>query len=352
MSWPINHHRPGDSVNYPRNCWWVAGFSKDIGHEPVGCWMLDSPVVLYRTQDGAVVAMDDRCPHRWAPLSKGKLIEDRIECPYHGIQFEPDGSCAKIPTQTTILPKCKVKTYPVIESPPFVWLWLGDPGRISECDPPADLSWAERKDWSIASGRLRMAGNYMQLHDNVMDLTHFGFVHRDTLGQLDWVKPPKVKLTGSTVHFRQEFTDRPLSDFHRQITGTPPDLPASRFATDGTWVTPALHLATETIEFDNPGAGEVDTYIMEVVHAVTPLGMTEYEYHFLVGWNVDLPAELREALTPGIVSVFSQDKELLEAIDRTVSRDSRGADLDEIHLKSDTPQLHARRKLQELMDRE
>src|SRR5690606_39678277 len=58
-------------ANYPRNLWWFAARSDEVGPDkPLGLWLLDEPVVLYRKSDGAVVALDNRCPHRWAPLSE------------------------------------------------------------------------------------------------------------------------------------------------------------------------------------------------------------------------------------------------------------------------------------------
>jgi hypothetical protein len=66
--------------------------------------------------------LDDRCPHRWAPLSLGRVIDDNIQCPYHGITFAPNGECVKIPSQKTNVSGCAVHAYPVREEGPFVWV--------------------------------------------------------------------------------------------------------------------------------------------------------------------------------------------------------------------------------------
>jgi vanillate O-demethylase monooxygenase subunit len=197
-----------------------------------------------------------------------------------------------------------------------------------------------------------MEGNYMQLHDNVMDLTHFGFVHRDTLGVTDWTKPPKVTTTKTTVTFRQEFSNRALQPFHASVTGTAPDRLASRFVTEGAWISPALHVAREIIEFHDAVPGEREKFTMEVAHATTPSSMDRYRYYFLVGWDVDLPRDIKEAMEPGVRRIFGQDKTILEAISAVMARDTRGVDYPEIKLQADTPQLHARQKLKELLSRE
>lgn len=352
MSWPLNYHLAQTAVNYPRNTWWVAAFSHEITRQPAARFILDRPVVLYRTLDGRAVGLDDRCPHRWAPLSKGQVIDDNIECPYHGITFGADGECVKIPTQKSITAGCRVHSYPLIDDGLFVWIWMGDLDRIAEYDPPHDLSWTTGENWSVASGLIEMDGNYMQLHDNVMDLTHFGFVHRNTLGVSDWVAPPKVSTTKTTVTFRQEFLDRALQPFHASITQTPPDRRASRFVTEGAWISPALHAASESIEFDDTAPGKRSKFRMQVAHATTPINMGSYRYYYVLGWDVDLPAEVRAGMKPGTEAIFGEDKVMLEAINDMLKRDSRGTDYPEIKLQADTPQLHARQKLKELMDRE
>jgi len=352
MSWPVSPQLGTGEVNYPRNTWWVAARADEVTREPLGVWILDRPVLLYRQRDGSVAALDDRCPHRWAPLSKGRIVGDDIECPYHGITFSPNGECVRIPSQAAIASSCKVRSYPVIESKPFVWIWMGDPERMREYDPPHDLSWAVTEGWSVAGGLIEMEGNYMQLHDNVLDLTHFGFVHRDSLGVTDWIHAPKMTTSDTTVTFRQEFLDRPQSPFHTAATNSPPGRLASRFVTEGSWISPALEVASETVEFNNVSPGERSKFTFQVAHATTPISMNRYRYYFLVGWDVVLPREIHDAMGPGVVAIFSEDKGILQAISELVARDSRGVDYPEIRLAADAPQLHARKKLAELLARE
>jgi len=83
--------------NLVRNCWYVAGWSHDITREPQQRMLLGEPVVLYRKQDGNVVALEDRCVHRLAPLSKGRVEGNGLRCLYHGFLFNDDGRCTQIP---------------------------------------------------------------------------------------------------------------------------------------------------------------------------------------------------------------------------------------------------------------
>ena len=69
---------------YLRNSWYVAGISSEIATELTPLRILDENIVLYRTKSGEPVALEDSCPHRRLPLSKGRLLNDKIECGYHG----------------------------------------------------------------------------------------------------------------------------------------------------------------------------------------------------------------------------------------------------------------------------
>src|SRR5262249_39713320 len=115
------------SGDYLRNAWYVAAWSDDLGDGGVhGKTILKEPVVLYRKGDGDVAARQDRCPHRFAPLSMGKVINgDRIQCPYHGLEFGPSGACALNPHGTkNIPPRARVRSYPVLEKHKAIWIWM------------------------------------------------------------------------------------------------------------------------------------------------------------------------------------------------------------------------------------
>ena len=95
-----------------RNCWYVAGWADDFAEAAVVCrTMLDDPIVLYRKGDGGVAALEDRCCHRLAPLSRGRIEGDDLRCMYHGLKFAPSGRCVEIPGQSVIPPKAAVRCW-------------------------------------------------------------------------------------------------------------------------------------------------------------------------------------------------------------------------------------------------
>ena len=115
-----------------RNCWYIAGWSRDIVRSLTARKILNQNLVLYRQSDDTVVALEDACPHRKLPLSKGRLLGDIIECGYHGLQFDCSGSCVLAPTQNRIPPTAKVRHYPIIEKWGFVWVWMGEVDKAED----------------------------------------------------------------------------------------------------------------------------------------------------------------------------------------------------------------------------
>jgi vanillate O-demethylase monooxygenase subunit len=88
--------------------------------------LLNIPIVFFRNKNGEPRALHDRCPHRFAPLSKGKLKDDSIECGYHGLCFAETGKCVGNPFQRTLPAAAHVRTFPILEQDSIIWIWLGD----------------------------------------------------------------------------------------------------------------------------------------------------------------------------------------------------------------------------------
>ena len=166
---------------FPRDYWYIAAFGSEIERRLLARTLLSTPVVLYRRRDGRVVALEDRCPHRRVSLSLGRLVDDRVQCGYHGLEFNDRGVCVRIPGQEIIPPQASVRAFPVIERDSLVWIWLGEPAATDEGRIPAYPMCADP----------RMAGKPMMVHvnanalfliENVLDLSHISFVHLSTVG--------------------------------------------------------------------------------------------------------------------------------------------------------------------------
>ena len=168
-------------MSYLRNSWYVAAWSKDIAADIVVRTIIEQPVVMYRKSDGAIVALEDRCAHRQVPLSRGRIVGDLIECGYHGLQFDASGACVRIPAQDTIPTRACVKSYPVVERHGWVWLWMGEAARATPATVP-DFHRLDDPAFAATGDTNEIAANYELVNDNLLDLSHVGYVHGSTIG--------------------------------------------------------------------------------------------------------------------------------------------------------------------------
>jgi phenylpropionate dioxygenase-like ring-hydroxylating dioxygenase large terminal subunit len=181
-----------------RNCWYVAGWSHHFPEDaPIARTILGEPIVLYRKPDGGVVALEDRCCHRLAPLSKGRREGDDLRCMYHGLKFAPSGQCVEIPGQSIVPPHARVRAYPVVEQDCWVWVWMGETALADPALIPAALGHGD-PGWWMQTGQLAYEANYQLINDNLLDLAHLSYVHDNTLGRnsMAWAnsKPQVTRL--------------------------------------------------------------------------------------------------------------------------------------------------------------
>ncbi|MEO5734037.1 MAG: aromatic ring-hydroxylating dioxygenase subunit alpha [Rubrivivax sp.] len=167
---------------FVRNSWYVAAWSDEI--EPgklLGRTLLGDAVLLYRGESGRLAALEDRCCHRGLPLSLGSVQGDRVQCGYHGLVFDACGTCVKVPGQERVPPKARVKHYEVIEQDHLVWIWMGDAASADQALVPSH-PWHGDPAWGWVKDRYLVRANYQLITDNLMDLTHVGYVHTKTIG--------------------------------------------------------------------------------------------------------------------------------------------------------------------------
>ena len=167
--------RPG-MENTPFNQWYVVAGREEIGRKLLARRMLDQPLVLYRTEDERPVALPDHCPHRFMELSKGKLVGDDVQCPYHGMQFGPDGKCTKIPTQGSVPAAMQVRSFPLIERGLWTWIWMGDAQKADPALIP-DTGYVKEHFTKGFQFCFPCRGNFVRLHENLLDTSHPSFLH-------------------------------------------------------------------------------------------------------------------------------------------------------------------------------
>ena len=167
---------------FVRNCWYMAGWSRDFARDELkAVTMLNEQIVIYRKNDGGLVALQDRCCHRFAPLSLGRIENDDLRCMYHGLKFAPSGKCIEIPGQSKIPPQACVRAYPIVDKYSGAWVWMGDPA-LADVSLIPDFVGIDDPRWAMLPGRMDYNANYMLINDNLLDLSHIPFLHRYSLG--------------------------------------------------------------------------------------------------------------------------------------------------------------------------
>lgn len=170
------------TTKYVQNCWYVAAYGEEVTNErPLATQVAGESLVLYRDTKGGVVAMADKCPHRLAPMSLGRVVGDDLRCMYHGLKFNPTGKCVEIPGQKTIPKKLCTEVYAVVESHQWVWVWIGNQAEADESVRPIELGHGPG-DGVLVQGTLTFEANYQLVNDNLTDFSHVSFVHENSLG--------------------------------------------------------------------------------------------------------------------------------------------------------------------------
>ena len=329
--------------NYPRNMWWVAAHASEVTTKPMARWLLETPVVLYRLEDGTPAAMYDRCPHRWAPLSEGEVRGERIICPYHGMEFDAAGNCVKAPTQKMMPKTAQIPAFEVREAGAFIWIWMGDREAI-DCDPP-DVSYQTDPGWSFIHGYYEVAANWVLIRENVLDLTHIAFLHKNTFKQNDWITAPDSYLDGETVTYEQEFDLAPLSPLFCAGMGLPEDKPIKRKQV-GRMPALSISFSDWLVHDPAPEPGARADFIMRGCHIVTPGKRGETHYFWGAAFDVpSLTEDVAEKTKASIVAAFDEDKHLLEKMQAQIEADPRGLDYLEVTLGADGAGIFVRQIL-------
>lgn len=168
----------------PHNTWYAAAWDHEVNHRGVlARTVAGKPLALYRTASGRPVALADACWHRLAPLSMGTLVgDDEIQCPYHGLRYNPAGRCTRMPAQETLNPSACVPSYPIVERHRYLWVWVGDATLADPATIP-DMRQLSDPGWAGDGLTIDAQCNYQLVLDNLMDLTHEEFVHGASIGQ-------------------------------------------------------------------------------------------------------------------------------------------------------------------------
>jgi phenylpropionate dioxygenase-like ring-hydroxylating dioxygenase large terminal subunit len=329
-----------------RNQWYCAALAEEIGRAPLGRIFLNEPVVMYRKADGAAVALEDRCCHRRAPLSKGKIEGDNLRCGYHGLLYEPGGRVIWAPGQDKLPPGAEVRSYPLCEKHGWVWIWMGDPALSDPKAAPA-FHWYDAPGWASCGACLDVKANYMLLVDNLLDLSHLAFLHIKTIGAGDDTNPDLAWERGPDF-VRGVRIARNLSPSARQIAQ------GDTIRTDSTKIMTFTPPANVVIEINAVEAGKTQddpanrvNRKLVILDSMTP--ETDTSCHYFWGscrnWAIG-DAAFTEGVRKSTGVAFDEDKDMLEAEQRIIDLNPSAPQID---LVGDAGGLQARRMVERLL---
>jgi phenylpropionate dioxygenase-like ring-hydroxylating dioxygenase large terminal subunit len=323
---------------YLRNCWYVAAWEQEIdGDALLTRTLLDVRRVMYRRRDGdGYVMLRDRCPHRFAPLSMGERKGDSIACRYHGLEFGPGGRCTHNPFSSTLPPAAVVDSPPVVARHGLLWFWPGDPHLADPARIP-DFSFLDGQ--AVRRRCSRFAGHYELLSDNLMDLSHVDFLHRQTFNTngTHTESRHEVRDGDGTTIWNTWMIPR-VRKFPVLEPHFPGDAPIDQL-TEMRWDAPASMMLR--ISWLPAGGGPNDArFTMVNPHIITPETATSSHYFWTCG-----PDDGAEAFARAVFE--GEDQPVIEAVQVEMG-DSDFWAMKPMILKGDYGAIRARRRLQRL----
>ena len=302
------------------NCWYAAAWTHEISTgEKLARTYLEKPVVIYRGESGKYYALDNRCCHRGAPLSLGRVEKDCIRCMYHGMKYDTDGVVIEIPGQDFIGPNHRVQSYPIEEKGNLLWIWMGEPelanpDDIEDYAPLSDSSWRGFEKESY----LHYEANWMLIVDNLADFSHLAFVHINTLGGSEdyaFVTNPEVeKLKNGFKIVRWSKNDAP-APYHAKVNS---DLPKKLDRCNSVkMLVPGIFFMSTTmapVGWDPSGDSFEGVKEYRNCQFMTPetKSTTHFFWNYLHNYRIN-DGSISKSLQESLLEGFMEDKEIIEA---------------------------------------
>lgn len=308
---------PVAAAPWPRNAWYVAATPDEIADKPLGRQICGHRMVFFRSEGGQVVALEDFCPHRGAPLSLGFVRGETLVCGYHGLAVDCHGRADNMPGQR-VKNFPPVRRFPALERYGFIWVWPGDPDLASP-DKLHHLEWAESKDWAYGGGLYHIKCDYRLMIDNLMDLTHETYVHASSIGQKEIDEAPvKTRVEGEEVitsRMMEKVKAPPFWSMALEGAGLPGDATVDR------WQICRFNLPSHVmievgVALEGEGGYEADISKKAssiVVDFITPETETSHWYFWGMARQFAVDnAELTDTIRQGQGKIFGEDLDMLE----------------------------------------
>lgn len=153
--------------------------------------------VVWKTETNQYIVQDNVCPHRFAPLSEGRLEKNTLQCRYHGWQFNSQGNCTVIPQSSSSGPyRCSVPTYRTRRTGDI--LWANIPTLFSKEQSTTEFWKTIQKDEILQNATVpyirEVPYSWNFLMENLFDPAHVPFAHHGLQSYRDDAGPLPIYL--------------------------------------------------------------------------------------------------------------------------------------------------------------
>jgi phenylpropionate dioxygenase-like ring-hydroxylating dioxygenase large terminal subunit len=297
------------SVVHLRNAWYVVCEADELGDKPFATTLLGNPLVVFRGEDGAPGALLDRCAHRNVPLSRGRVVDCRIECPYHGWQYDLVGDCKRIPglLGQSELPRRAVPSFATRELDGYIWVYATP--AVEPGDEPYRLPHVGRAGYTTVRRVVEARATLHATIENALDVPHTAFLHRGLF-----------RGTGKTNTIRALLT-RDATQVVTEYVGEPrPEGLAARV------LSPSGGVVVHYDRFILPSIAQVEYALGEENHFLvtslcTPVEDFLTRLFAVVTFRTRFPGWLvKRVLNPVAMRIFSQDAAMLAVQTEAIHR--------------------------------
>lgn len=346
----INADTPSKPTAFPLNMWYLGALSNELKDKPLARTLLNERIVIYRDLDGKVNALQDRCCHRQLPLSMGTIEEGGLRCGYHGLLFNGEGKCLQVPGQSKVPKRAKVTPYTVKEQDELVWIWFGAEEGSEPTSLPPRYEYHNHPSYVYGGDVYHYDAPYQLIHDNLLDLSHLGYVHLKTIGgdaNTHMNAEMKVESEGDKVTVRRYMPD-----------STPPPTYTAAYPFKGKidrwqdieFYPSHIKIWTGGIDANSGSVTDPDRggFHMRGLHCITPETEETSHYFWTIATN---PVNDIEATKQKVVEqtrlTFDEDKVVIEAQYKSMRHFN---DESVVHIHVDAGANQARRIIKKLSE--
>lgn len=282
--------------------WYPVARIQDLTKAPQQVKLLDVKMALYQTESGEIYLVRDLCPHRGVPLSKGWVKGEELICPYHGLHYNSQGKCSKIPAQpdlSKISERFNLIKFPVVEKYGLIWTSLFS-RDVSTANFPLLDTWDDAEHQAILPPYVDIAGSSGRQLEGFIDVAHFAWVHHQAFADRNNPVVPK---------YQAERTDYGLKSIYISNVSNYPQQMQHLAAADFLWkrefdVYPPFS-ATLTVYFPNDG-------ILKILNACCPISHNQTRLFVPLTRNFDTTGDLEDVYAFN-AQIFAEDQEIIES---------------------------------------